>query len=89
MNPEAAPGLPLACPHTLQPLHPAPPAVIQALNVQIARRSLRDASGSLVTAALDEGLLRQDGAVVYPVRAGVAVLLLDAGIVLTAEERAC
>jgi uncharacterized protein YbaR (Trm112 family) len=77
----------LACPATHLPLHPAPEAVIERLNTQVARRSLRDASGSLVTGAIDAGLLREDGAVLYPVRAGVAVLLIEAGIVLTAAER--
>jgi uncharacterized protein YbaR (Trm112 family) len=70
----------LACPATHLPLHPAPEAVIERLNTQVARRSL-------VTGAIDAGLLREDGAVLYPVRAGVAVLLIEAGIVLTAAER--
>jgi uncharacterized protein YbaR (Trm112 family) len=78
----------LACPGTHLPLHAAPEAMIERLNTQVARRSLRDARGSLVTVALDAGLLREDGAVLYPVRAGVAVLLIEAGIVLTAAERA-
>ncbi len=77
----------LACPATHQPLHDAPPALVAALNAEIARRALRDASGSLVTQALDGGLLRQDAAVLYPVRDGVAVLLAEAPIVLTVEER--
>ncbi len=75
----------LACPLTHQPLRAAPPALLADVNAAIAQLALRDATGSLVRAPLDAGLLRADGAVLYPVRGGVAVLFAGAGIAVSAS----
>lgn len=70
----------LACPQTHQPLDVAPQHVVDALNADIARLSVRDLNGTLVREPLDSGLLRADGQVVYAVRRGVAVLFAGAGL---------
>ena len=58
----------LVCPETKQPLRVADEALIASLR----------ARGVLIEA----GLVRADGAVLYPVRDGVPVMLIDEAILL-------
>lgn len=60
----------LCCPKTHQPLREATP------------QELERASASAGT--LEAGLVREDGAVLYPVRNGIPVLIVDQGILLEA-----
>lgn len=70
----------LCCPDTRQPLGMAPAELVEALNRHVAAGDLRNRAGQAVAEPLDGGLLRQDGRVVYPVRQGIPVLLIDEGI---------
>jgi len=70
----------LACPATYQPLAVASDEVVQALNARIAAGGVTNAGGAPVTEPLEGGLVRQDGAVVYPIRDRIPVLLVDEGI---------
>ena len=72
----------LRCPATRQPLALAERAVIERLNAQAAAGQLRNAAGHSVTLKLDDGLVRADGAALYPVRNNVPVLLVDEAIAL-------
>ena len=72
----------LRCPATRQPLALAERAVIERLNAQAAAGQLRNAAGHSVTIKLDDGLVRADGAALYPVRNNVPVLLVDEAIAL-------
>ena len=77
----------LACPQDHSALRWAPPALIAHLNAEIVRKSLRDASGQLVQHPFDAGLLRADGERLYSIVQGLAVLRVEAAIVLTDHER--
>jgi len=77
----------LACPQDHQPLQRAPEALVTLLNQEIARKCLRDATGSLVQDQMDAGLLHADGLRLYPVVAGLPVLRPEAAIVLTEAEQ--
>jgi uncharacterized protein YbaR (Trm112 family) len=70
----------LVCPETKQPLRPADEAVLSALNAAISAGTLQDRGGNPVTAPLTEGLLREDGRILYPVRDDIPIMLLDEAI---------
>jgi uncharacterized protein len=70
----------IVCPVSRQPLRAADPQLIDRLNQAIAANRIRDMAGRPVTAPIQEGLLRQDGQVLYPIRDNIPVLLADEGI---------
>jgi len=70
----------LACPETHQPLTEAGADVLETVNGRIAAGKAVNKGGAEVTDALSEGLVREDGKVVYPIRDGIPVLLVDEGI---------
>lgn len=70
----------LCCPDTKQEVALAPDAVIEKMNVAIARGELLNRAKRPVTERLDGGLLRADRGVVYPVRDDIPVMLIDEAI---------
>ena len=73
----------LRCPETRQTLSPADAAVVKSVNEKIAEGTLSSRGGQKVTQPCDGGLIRQDGAVFYPVRADIPVLLAAESIALS------
>lgn len=55
---------------------------LAALNRRIAGGGARNRKGEAVVGPIREGLLREDGLVLYPVREGIPVLLVEEGIPL-------
>ena len=72
----------LCCPETHQKIGLADAALVQRVNEQIAQGKALNRAGKPVTEKLEEGLVREDGKLIYPVRQGVPVMLIDEGIVL-------
>ena len=72
----------LACPETHQPLAEAGAELLERVNQQIAKGGVKNKGGKAVSEALQAGLVRQDGKLVYPIRDGIPVLLIDEGIAL-------
>lgn len=72
----------LCCPETHQPVREAEAALIERLNTQVAAGTLKNRAGQPVTDKLDGGLVRADGKVLYPVRDGIPVMLVEEGIPL-------
>ena len=70
----------LACPQSHQSLTELTAAGLQALNERIASGGVKSAGGMDLTDALEAGLLREDQAIVYPIRDAIPVLLVDEGI---------
>lgn len=70
----------LACPESHQPLEEASAALLQRVNDKIRANAARNTSGAAVKEPLEGGLVRQDGKIVYPIRDGIPVLLIDEGI---------
>lgn len=70
----------LACPETHQPLSEASESQLAQLNERIAGGGVTNVGGEAVTQALAAGLVREDGAIVYPIRDEIPVLLIDEGI---------
>ena len=58
----------LACPETKTPLQVADDALVRQLNDLISKGELRNRDGEIVIEPIDEGLVREDGTFLYPVR---------------------
>ena len=72
----------LVCPETQQPVTPATEEVLHKIADAAARGELRNRGGSKVERAPGEGLLRDDGRVLYPVEDGIPVMLIEESIEL-------
>jgi uncharacterized protein len=70
----------LACPESRQPLGEAPRELLERVNELIARGAQKNVGGQLVREPLMEGLVREDGRVLYPVRDGIPLLLIEEGL---------
>jgi len=72
----------LACPETKQPVSQAPPELLEKLNAEITAGRLRTRGGEPVTEAISEGLVREDGKVLYVVDDDIPVMLIEESIEL-------
>jgi uncharacterized protein YbaR (Trm112 family) len=72
----------LVCPETKQPVKLAPEELIRKLAEDIEAGRVRNRGGEKVAQPLSEGLLRQDGKVLYPVDDGIPVMLIEESIEL-------
>jgi uncharacterized protein YbaR (Trm112 family) len=72
----------LVCPETKEPVRPARKDLLDRINEAIRKGSLTNRGGQLVEEVVDEGLVRQDGEVLYPVRDDIPVMLIDEAIPL-------
>ncbi|QDV07876.1 hypothetical protein Poly30_34100 [Planctomycetes bacterium Poly30] len=70
----------LACPETRQSFQLADEALLGSVNEKIAAGGVKNVGGADVTDALAAGLVREDGQVIYAIRDGIPVLLIDEGI---------
>jgi uncharacterized protein YbaR (Trm112 family) len=72
----------LVCPETKQPVAVASEDVLARVNEKISAGSLRNRGGEKVEKAITEGLLREDGKMLYPVDDGIPVMLIEESIEL-------
>jgi uncharacterized protein len=72
----------IVCPINHQPLLIADQQLIEKLNRAISAGLIKDRAGRPLTAPIQEGLIRQDGQILYQVRDNIPVLLADEGIPL-------
>ena len=72
----------LVCPETKQPVAVASEDVLARVNEKISAGSLRNRGGEKVEKAISEGLLREDGKLLYPVDDGIPVMLIEESIEL-------
>jgi len=70
----------LVCPETKQPVKLASDEVLAALNQTIAAGDLRNRGGKKLENPISEGLVREDGKVLYPVDDGIPVMLIEESI---------
>lgn len=72
----------LACPETHQSLAVAEPALIERVNARIVSGKQLNKAGQPVSEKIVEALVRSDRQLVYPIRDGIPVLLIDEGLPL-------
>jgi uncharacterized protein YbaR (Trm112 family) len=72
----------LVCPETRQPVRLAGADQLEAVNRRIRAGELRNRGGDPVKDPIQEGLVREDGKVLYPVDDGIPVMLVEQSIPL-------
>lgn len=72
----------LVCPETHAALRLATAAELEHVNARIRGGAAQNRGGEAVSEPLDEGLVPSSGAVVYPIRDHIPILLIAEGIPL-------
>lgn len=72
----------LVCPETKQPLRVADADVLERLNAAIREGSVADRGGRKLEEPVTEGLVREAGDVLYPIRDDIPIMLVDQAIPL-------
>lgn len=72
----------LVCPETKQSLQAAEPSLLADLNEKITAGTLRNRGGDKVQKPIEEGLVREDGRVLYVVDDDIPVMLVEESIEL-------
>ncbi len=70
----------LVCPESKQPVHIADRTVLDRLNAAIQRGGVLNRAGQPISEPLQEGLVREDGRYLYPVRDDIPIMLIDEAI---------
>ena len=76
----------LCCPETKQDIRLLEANIVEQLNRQIEKGALKTKGGQSVTEAIDGGLLRNDGTVVYPIRDQIPIMLIEEGILVEKSD---
>ena len=72
----------LACPETKEPVRLAEEALLADLNGRIGRGEVKNRAGKAVEKKVDGGLVREDGAYLYPIEDEIPIMLIDEAIPL-------
>jgi uncharacterized protein YbaR (Trm112 family) len=72
----------LCCPVTHKGLHPAKADLLARVNEMIGTGKVQDNEGRVLSAALSEALVTDDGKILYPINDGIPVLLEGESVAL-------
>jgi len=72
----------LVCPETRQPVTPADGGLIDQLNQEIQSGRLRNRGGGKLSEPIQEGLLREDGRILYLIEDDIPVMLIEESVEL-------
>ena len=70
----------LVCPETKLNVDLAPAETVEKINLAIRENIVLNVDGQSVNAPLQDGLLREDDKIIYPVRESIPVMLIGEGI---------
>ena len=73
----------LVCPENRTPVSMADAAVLDRLNAAIKGGAVENLGGDAVTEPITEGLVREDGRILYAIQEGIPVMLIDESIDLS------
>ncbi len=72
----------LVCPETKQPIRVADAELLARLNDAIREGTVQNRGGQAVSEVVAEGLIREDGKYLYPIRDDIPIMLIDEAIPL-------
>jgi len=72
----------LACPETKEPVQLADQEIVDQLNARIEKGEVKNRGGQPVEKKIDGGLVREDGAYLYPIEDDIPIMLIDEAIPL-------
>ena len=72
----------LVCPENKTPVKPADEALVAKVNAAVEAGTLKNRGGGTVSEKCDGGLVREDGAYLYPVREDIPIMLIDEAVPL-------
>jgi len=70
----------LICPESRQPVSLASDDLLDRLNSEIESGRLRNRGGDVVAKKIEEGLLREDGKILYIIDDSIPIMLIDQSI---------
>lgn len=72
----------LVCPENKTPVRLADEPLLAKANAAIEAKTLKNRAGAVVESKIDGGLVREDGAYMYPIRDDIPIMLIDEAIPL-------
>jgi len=72
----------LACPEDKTPVRLAEQGELDALNERVRNGAVTNRGGETVSDEIAEGLIREDGKYLYPVRDDIPIMLIDEALPL-------
>jgi uncharacterized protein YbaR (Trm112 family) len=72
----------LVCPENKTPVALAEANLVAKANAAIEAKTLKNRAGEVIEEKIDEGLVREDRAYMYPVRDDIPIMLIDEAIPL-------
>jgi len=72
----------LACPENKTPVSLAEDALVEEINRRIEKGEVSNRGGKVVEKKIDGGLVREDGAYLYPIEDDIPIMLIDEAIPL-------
>jgi uncharacterized protein YbaR (Trm112 family) len=72
----------LVCPESRQTVEIASAQILQRLNAEIDAARLRNRGGDIVEKHIEEGLVREDGKILYIIEDSIPIMLIDQSIKL-------
>lgn len=76
----------LVCPEDKSPVTPADADLVAKVNEAITAKTLKNRGGETVEEPIEAGLIREDGAYLYPIRDDIPIMLIDDSIPLNQLE---
>ncbi|MBI5094142.1 MAG: hypothetical protein HZB26_17080 [Candidatus Hydrogenedentes bacterium] len=73
----------LVCPENKTPVTLADNALVAKANAAVDAGTLKNRAGDVVKERIDGGLVREDGAYLYPIRDDIPIMLIDEAIPLS------